>query len=76
MFVCIGQTFLLTFTITCIHFIFMCSIQGLWKVCEKYRKLMNELAQVSTSNLIREPLKIKQLTVTQMDVVFNILWTE
>ena len=22
-------------------------LTGLWKVCEKYRKLMNELAQVS-----------------------------
>lgn len=30
---------------------FMCLFAGLWKVCEKYRKLMNELAQVSACNL-------------------------
>ena len=31
------------------HFelVFLLSIVGLWTVCEKYRKLMNELAQVA-----------------------------
>lgn len=27
--------------------VFVLSILGLWTVCEKYRKLMNELAQVA-----------------------------
>lgn len=27
--------------------VFVFSILGLWTVCEKYRKLMNELAQVA-----------------------------
>ena len=29
------------------EFVFLLSIIGLWTVCEKYRKLMNELAQVA-----------------------------
>ena len=30
-----------------IELVFVLSILGLWTVCEKYRKLMNELAQVA-----------------------------
>ena len=30
--------------------VFVLSILGLWTVCEKYRKLMNELAQVVDLN--------------------------
>lgn len=40
-----------------IYMIFICSFLGLWKVCEKYRKLMSELAQVSTSTLMPGILK-------------------
>ena len=32
--------------------VFLLSILGLWTVCEKYRKLMNELAQVVDLNNI------------------------
>ena len=32
--------------------VFVLSILGLWTVCEKYRKLMNELAQVVDLNNI------------------------
>ena len=32
--------------------VFFLSILGLWTVCEKYRKLMNELAQVVDHNNI------------------------
>lgn len=42
---------------------------GLWKVCEKYRKLMNELAQVSTithynTGIVRKGNEIIQVFFT------------
>ena len=47
--------------------VFLLSILGLWTVCEKYRKLMNELAQVVNLNNIDPAAAVAEIFFCKLE---------
>ena len=47
--------------------VFLLSILGLWTVCEKYRKLMNELAQVFDLNNIDPAAAVAEIFFCKLE---------
>jgi len=55
--------------------VFLLSILGLWTVCEKYRKLMNELAQVVDLNNIDTAAAVAENVLQARDIFSCYGWT-
>ena len=56
--------------------VFVLSILGLWTVCEKYRKLMNELAQVADLDNIDPAAAVAEIFFLQARDIFSCYcWT-